>query len=241
MRLKSDPQGVIYDTAAQVVTTINSFAQLTEKARDTMYSCLIRLCDNDAARVNDVLRFCKTVYANSARDDDFNPVTALMYGIETPHTVAQTNLYTFVSHLSGDSIVDIRKVEDMEPEPYAIAIGDNLDPTLLEKFTPDRHATAYAMLHGMAHIIAEDMGIEGKFLRNKDSADAVNIPSPTTMVASGIMPRLLSVVTVSMDAEMDALPAELLITLYHDDLAAGLPYAGIYGEYTNKLKHQEVR
>lgn len=237
MRLQSDPHSIIYDTAAQVVSTINSFVpSLTDSARGTIHDAIIAYCDNDVSRVDHALLYARVVYREN-KTDGFNPVAALMYGMTPPSDAAGINLFKFVSHMSGDDITDIRTVEAAKTE-LALNIRDTIPEYELSQFTPDKHEGARQLLYGLAHVIAESTGVEGKFLQGQGDRRTLEVPSPTVMVASGILPTLIHVVN-DMDG-MEHMPGELLITLYHDDLVDALPDAGVYRDYTKKLADASV-
>lgn len=237
MRLQSDPHSIIYDTAAQVVSTINSFVpSLTDSARGTIHDAIIAYCDNDVSRVDHALLYARMVYREN-KTDGFNPVAALMYGMTPPSDSSGINLFKFVSHMSGDDITDIRTVEAAKTE-LALNIRDTIPEYELSQFTPDKHEGARQLLYGLAHVIAESTGVEGKFLQGQGDRRTLEVPSPTVMVASGILPTLIHVVN-DMDG-MEHMPGELLITLYHDDLVDALPDAGVYRDYTKKLADASV-
>lgn len=237
MRLQSDPHSIIYDTAAQVVSTINSFVPtLTDAARGTIHDAIIAYCDNDVERVDHALLYARMVYRET-KTEGFNPVAALMYGMTPPTDDSGSNLFKFVSQMSGDDITDIRTVGLAKVE-MALNIRDTIPEYELSQFTPDKHEGARQLLYGLAHVIAESTGVEGKFLQGQGDRRTLEVPSPTVMVASGILPTLIQVVN-DMDG-MEHMPGELLITLYHDDLVGALPDAGVYHEYAKKLSDAAV-
>lgn len=239
MRLQTDPYGVIHDTAAQVASVVSTFIpDLSEYARNTIISAIVRYCDNDTERAEDALKYARLVHQKVSSGAKFNPVTALMYGMTPPRTQAEVNLFEFVSSLDGEAITDIRTIDGEKSPELALNIAETVDPADLEAFTPDKHEGALQLIHGLAHVIAEDMGIEGKFLMGRGNTEIVSVPAVTVMLASGMLPTLIRVVN-EMDGMTD-LPGELLITLYHDDLIAALPNTGVYGDYRNKLTEDAV-
>lgn len=235
MILSSDPLGVIHDTAAQVVSVVNTFIpDLSVQARDSINTAIIAYCGDDPSRVDDALMFSRTVHMKVSAGEKFNPVTALMYGMAPPSTAADANLLAFLSTLDGDSIIDVRTKTEDKTASLTLNIGSTLSSDDLEAFTADKRDAAVGLIHGMAHMVAEDAGVEGMFLLGMGSSDPLGVPSTAIMVASGMLPALVRL-SIEMDG-MSGMPAELLITLYRDDLIEALPDVGVYREYRDKMR-----
>lgn len=226
MKLRTDPMAAVYDSANSNATLLGSLIPGLDGVVDQMSAALTKhMLDDPSEAVNRAHLFVRDAYegANLPEEEKTNPLAALLYGITCPVTLSERNVWEFVSHIPGRSIVDIRHHGEM----VIGGVSDAITSPLAEKFTAEMHPLAHHLLDVLIDDIVDTcangkIAAEGSPLWN---------PSKLSLVASGSLLPLIRTVVDGFDPSFIDFPEELLHSMFGIDLIEHLPDVGIYADY----------
>ncbi|TXH09961.1 MAG: hypothetical protein E6R04_06760 [Spirochaetes bacterium] len=228
MRLHTDPMNAVYDSANSNATLLGTLIPALSGAVDQMSAALTKhMLDDPTESVNRAHLFVRDAYqgATLPEEEKTNPLAVLLYGITSPTTLAEQNVWEFVARIPGRSIIDVRKNEG-----EVGSLSDALTSPLAEKFTAELHPLAHRLMDTLVADIIDTCG-GGKVA---EGGNPLWNPSELSLIASGMMLPLLEAVAEGGDPAFIEFPEELLHSMFGITLIEHLPREGIYATYRDK-------